>query len=96
MKNGWIYIMTNKPYGTLYTGVTSDLAERITQHRDGLGSEFCRKHGLTRLVYVEPHGRVDEAIVREKAIKAWKRAWKIELIVRDNPRWEDLYDRLNW
>jgi putative endonuclease len=95
MKQGWVYIMTNAPAGTLYTGVTSNLAARITQHRSGEGSSFCKKYGLTRLVYAEQHGRIDEALAREKAMKAWKRAWKIELIEAHNPGWDDLFDTLN-
>ncbi len=87
--------MTNAPFGTLYIGVTSDLARRVGQHRTGEGSEFCRKYGLTRLVYCEPHDRVEDAIAREKAMKAWKRRWKIELIEKANPGWDDLYDRIN-
>lgn len=80
MKGGWVYIMTNAAHGTLYIGVTADLAARVTQHRNGTGSEFCRKHGLTRLVYAEPHDRIEDAIVREKAMKAWHRQWKLRLI----------------
>ena len=95
MKPGWVYIMTNAPHGTLYTGVTADLAARITQHREGQGSVFCKKHGLDRLVYVEPHARIDEAIAREKAIKAWQRKWKIALIVTQNPEWDDLFERIH-
>jgi putative endonuclease len=95
MKEGWIYIMTNKRHGTLYIGVTSDIAARIVQHRTGTGSDFCRKYGLDRLVYIEPHDRIDEAIAREKALKAWKRAWKIQLIEEANPNWEDLFDQIN-
>ena len=95
MRNGWVYIMTNAPHGTLYIGVTADLAARVHQHRTGKGSAFCRKHGLHRLVYIEPHARIDEAIAREKALKAWKRRWKIDLIVKANPLWEDLFDTIN-
>ncbi len=91
---GWVYIMTNGPHGTLYIGVTSDLAKRVWQHREGTGSEFCRKHGLTRLVYAEPYDRIHDAIVREKAMKKWKRAWKLSLICRDNPNWDDLSEHL--
>ena len=87
MKGGWVYIMSNGPHGTLYVGVTSDLAARITAHRDGRGSEFCRRYGLTRLVYVEHHATIAEAIVREKAMKRWKRQWKLKLIRRQNPDW---------
>ena len=92
---GWVYIMTNKPHGTLYTGVTANLTARIHQHRQGTGSEFCRKWGLTRLVYVERHERIEDAIVREKRIKRWKRAWRLRLIRELNPRWEDLFERIN-
>ena len=95
MKAGWIYIMTNKHHGTLYIGVTSDLAARIHQHRSGTGSAFCQKYGLSRLVYIEAHDRIDEAIVREKSLKAWKRAWKIQLIEEANPNWDDLFDQIN-
>ena len=94
MKCGWVYIMSNGAHGTLYTGVTSDLARRVQQHRDGDGSEFCRKHGLTRLVYAEPYDRIEDAIVREKRIKEWQRQWKLRLIRAQNPDWRDLYDDL--
>ena len=86
MKGGWVYIMTNAPYGTLYIGVTSNLAARVVQHRTGKGSRFCRKYGLTRLVYCEPYGSIDEAIAREKAVKAWQRRWKTRLTSTD-PAW---------
>jgi putative endonuclease len=91
MKGGWVYIMTNAPHGTLYTGVTADLPARITAHREGRGSEFCRKHGLTRLVYTEEYPAIEEAIAREKAMKRWKRQWKLKLIRAQNPGWDDLY-----
>lgn len=95
MKTGWIYILTNAPYGTLYIGVTSDLAARVAQHRSGGGSDFCRRYGLTRLVYCGQHPRIDDAIGREKAMKAWKRKWKIALIEGANPEWRDLFDLVN-
>ena len=95
MKPGWVYIMTNAPYGTLYVGVTANLAARILQHRGGKGSAFCRKYALTRLVYVEPYPRIDEAIAREKAMKEWHRRWKTKLIEAANPAWEDLFEKLN-
>jgi len=91
-KGGWVYIMTNGAHGTLYIGVTADLPARITQHREGRGSEFCRQHGLTRLVYAEPHGEILDAIIREKAMKKWKRQWKLRLIRQHNPDWRDLYE----
>ena len=91
---GWVYIMANKRDGVLYIGVTADLPARIGQHRDGKGSAFCRRYGLDRLVYAERHDDIVRAIAREKAMKAWKRMWKIELIEQLNPDWSDLYDRL--
>jgi putative endonuclease len=91
-KGGWVYIMTNGPHGTLYIGVTANLAARITQHREGKGSDFCREHGLILLVYAEPHGDIRDAIAREKAMKKWKRQWKLRLIRAQNPEWRDLYD----
>jgi putative endonuclease len=90
----WVYIMTNKANGTLYIGVTTDLPFRVAQHRNGTGSAFCRRYNLDKLVYAEEHGTVIEAIAREKAMKAWKRDWKIELIEKSNPAWRDLWDDL--
>ncbi|QNO27618.1 GIY-YIG nuclease family protein [Sphingopyxis sp. OPL5] len=89
-KRGWVYIMTNKPAGVLYIGVTADLPARIYQHKTGQGSAFCRKYGLTRLVLVEEFSTIGEAIAREKAMKAWQRQWKIELIEASNADWSDL------
>ena len=91
---GWVYIMTNKRDGVLYIGVTSDIALRVEQHRSGKGAAFVRKYGLKRLVYAERYDRIEDAIAREKAMKAWKRAWKVELIETVNPDWEDYYVRL--
>lgn len=79
----------------LYTGVTADLAQRVVLHRQGKGSAYCRKYNLVRLVMVEPYPAILEAIAREKAIKEWKREWKVELIERMNPGWDDLFDRIN-
>ena len=90
--SAWVYIMSNRKDGVLYIGVTADLARRIVQHREGKGSAFCRRYGLTRLVYAEEHDSIEDAIAREKAMKAWKRAWKIELIEGVNPGWDDLFD----
>jgi putative endonuclease len=89
---GWTYIVTNKPHGELYIGVTSNLAARILQHRQGTGSAFCRRYGLKQLVLAERHDSIISAIAREKALKAWQRAWKIELIERSNPDWLDLFE----
>ncbi len=91
---GWVYILTNKPNGTLYTGVTAELAERITAHRNGRGSEFVRRYRLYRLVYVERHDRIEDAIQREAIIKSWPRAWKVRLITEINPDWTDLYEQI--
>jgi putative endonuclease len=94
MSGGWAYIVTNKPDGTLYTGVTSDLRRRAWEHREGLVDGFSKRHGLKRLVYVERHDDIREAIRREKAIKTWRRAWKVRLIRSVNPDWNDLYETL--
>ena len=89
--SAWVYIMSNRRDGVLYIGVTADLSRRIVQHREGKGSAFCRRYGLTRLVYAEEHDSIEDAIAREKAMKAWKRAWKIELVEGVNPEWDDLF-----
>ena len=90
--DAWIavYMMTDHYRGTLYTGVTGQFFTRITQHREGAGG-FTQQHGLTRLVWYEVHDLMTEAIQRETSIKRWPRQWKINLIERDNPRWDDLY-----
>jgi putative endonuclease len=94
MKGGWTYIMTNKPHGILYTGVAADTVTRVAQHREGAGSSFCRRYNLTRLVHAEPYPTIDEAIAREKAIKEWKRLWKLRLIQEANPEWRDLWETI--
>jgi len=88
-------MMSDRYRGGIYTGVTADLARRANDHREGRGSEFVRKYGFNRLVYMEWHDSVEDAIRREKAIKKWRRAWKIELIESMNRDWNDLYDQLN-
>ena len=95
MRGGWVHVMTNKPFGTLYIGVTSDIAARVWQHRNGQGSIFCKKHRLSRLVYAEEYPTIGEAIAREKAMKAWKRNWKLRQIIEANPDWDDLFEKLN-
>ena len=92
-RGGWTYIMTNKPGGVLYVGVTADLAARVYQHRQGRGSDFCKRYNLTRLVHAEEHATIDEAIAGEKALKAWSRAWKLRLIEEVNPEWRDLFEQ---
>jgi putative endonuclease len=94
MRAGWVYIMTNKPNGTLYVGVTSNLPRRVFEHRDGLAEGFTKRYGLKRLVYVERHEDIREAIQREHNIKHWPRAWKVRLILAMNPHWDDLGETL--
>ncbi len=77
--------MTNRPSGTLYVGVTSDIRRHVSEHKEGLADGFTRKYGLHRLVYTEQHGDILSAIQREKNIKHWPRGWKVRLIGRDNP-----------
>ena len=91
---GWVYIMTNRPNGILYVGVTSDLARRAYEHREGAVEGFTKKYGLKRLVYMEPHDEITAAIQREKNMKHWPRAWKVRLIIAFNPNWDDLYEKL--
>jgi len=86
-----LYILASRPNGTLYTGVTSDLLKRVWEHRSGLGEGFTKRYRVHRLVYFEVHEHIDEAIRREKQIKKWNRAWKVELIEGSNPRWRDLW-----
>ncbi len=89
MKQYYVYIMTNQS-GTLYTGVTNDLARRIYEHKQGKGSQFTSKYRITQLLYFEETRDVHAALAREKQIKGWTRAKKLELIGTDNPKWDDL------
>jgi len=86
----WVYILASRRNGTLYIGVTNSLRTRLEQHRAGLGSEFVKKYGVHRLVYVEEFVSPQDAIAREKQLKNWRRDWKIQLIEADNPEWDDL------
>lgn len=90
----YVYILASRPNGVLYVGITNDLARRIYEHREGLAEGFTKRFQVKRLVYIEAHDDVREAIAREKRIKRWKRSWKIELIERTNPNWDDLYERV--
>jgi putative endonuclease len=92
MKQPCVYILASRRNGTLYVGVTSDLARRAWEHRVGELEGFTKYYGVHRLVYAEFHASMTDAILREKRMKRWCRAWKIELIERDNPTWRDLYD----
>ncbi|TDQ81980.1 putative endonuclease [Dongia mobilis] len=89
-----VYIMTDGPNGTLYVGVTTDLARRVSQHRAGEIVGFTKRYDLKQLVYFEPHEDINAAIHREKRLKKWPRAWKVRLITRENPEWRDLYHDL--
>jgi len=90
-----VYIMASRRNGTLYVGVTNDIARRAFEHRNGVGAAFTRKYGVTRLVWYERYADVNEAIAREKQLKKWERAWKLEIIEAMNPDWNDLYETLN-
>lgn len=92
MKTPCIYILTNKPKGTLYIGVTSNLPTRIYQHKNGFVDSFSKKYNLHMLVYYELHENMYSAITREKRLKKWNRDWKIQLIEKLNSTWRDLYN----
>ena len=94
MKPGYVYIVANRKNGTIYTGVTSDLAGRVHQHREGLVPGFTKKYRCKRLVWFEAHEDLQQARHRELQIKEWKRAWKIKLIEERNLDWDDLYPTL--
>ena len=89
-----VYILASKRNGTLYTGVTSDLVQRVWQHREGILGGFTKKYGVKRLVYYEVYGDAENAIAGEKRIKKWRRAWKVRMIEKGNPEWKDLYDEI--
>ncbi len=94
MSGGWVYIMTNHPDGTLYIGVTNELARRAWEHRTGTGQGFTRRYYLKRLVWFEHHEEITAAIQRETSLKRWPRAWKVALITKENPEWNDLYEQI--
>ena len=94
MRTPCVYILASKPNGTLYIGVTSDLIQRVWQHKNDFVEGFTKRYGVHSLVWHEVHGSMESAITREKALKKWRRAWKIELIEEDNPKWLDLYNEI--
>ncbi|MDT8376630.1 MAG: GIY-YIG nuclease family protein [Mariprofundaceae bacterium] len=94
MKQPCAYLLSNRRNGTLYAGVTSNLPRRVWEHRNHLVDGFTKRYGVTCLVWYEQHESMASAIAREKTIKSWKRAWKIELIETENPEWLDLYETL--
>ena len=96
MKAPCVYILANNPNGTLYIGVTSNLVQRVWQHKNDLVEGFTKRYGVHRLVWYEAHENMESAIAREKMLKRWKRAWKIRLIQEANPKWSDLYDEGIW
>ncbi len=89
-----VYILASQRNGTLYTGVTSDLVKRIWEHKNDLTEGFFKRYGVHLLVYFELHSNIQAAITREKQIKKWNRAWKIKLIEKVNPEWQDLWDEI--
>jgi putative endonuclease len=90
-----VYILASDRNRTLYVGVTSDIAARIWAHREDAAEGFTKRYGVHRLVYIEFHDTMSAAITREKQIKKWRRAWKLELIERGNPQWHDLYEDIS-
>ena len=94
MKPPCVYLLASRKNGTLYTGVTSNLVQRIWQHKNDQADGFTKKYGVHMLVWYELHEAMESAIAREKAIKEWKRAWKLELTEATNPQWLDLYDEI--
>ena len=91
MKLPCVYILASKRNGTLYVGVTSNLVQRVWQHKNDLAEGFTKRYGVHTLVWYEVHDSMESAISREKAIKEWKRAWKLKLIEKGNWDWRDLY-----
>jgi len=94
MKVPTVYIMTNKPYGTLYIGVTSDLIQRVWQHKNKVIKGFTNKYNLNKLIWYEVHETMESAIKKEKLMKYWYREWKINVIEEMNKEWVDLYDSI--
>jgi putative endonuclease len=94
MKNFYVYILCSNRNGTFYTGVTSDLVKRIYEHKNNLVEGFTKKYNVHSLVWYETHESAESAIIREKRIKKWKRAWKLKLIEQTNPKWIDLYENI--
>ncbi len=94
MKSPCVYILASRYHGTLYVGVTSDLVKRVWEHKSDAVDGFTKRYGVHDLVWYEQHGSTHEAIAREKAIKEWKRVWKIDLIEKTNPQWRDLYSEI--
>ena len=92
MKSYFVYILASQRNGTLYIGVTSNIAKRIYEHKNDIAEGFTKKYKVHRLVYIEETTDVNAAILREKQLKQWKRNWKLRLIEENNPEWKDLYE----
>ena len=90
----YVYMLASERYGTLYTGMTSDLVKRVWQHRQEFVDGFTKQYGVKKLVWFEVHTNPISAIASEKQIKKWNRTWKIELIQKQNPRWDELFDAI--
>jgi putative endonuclease len=93
-RQAFVYLLASRRNGTLYVGVTSNLVKRCWEHRNHLASGFTQRHGVRQLVYYESHDSMQPAILREKQIKGWNRAWKLRLIEKFNPDWSDLWDQI--
>ncbi|MFQ6703031.1 MAG: GIY-YIG nuclease family protein [Alphaproteobacteria bacterium] len=89
---GYVYILTNKPMGTLYIGSTTDLVGRIWQHKNKAIPGFTSKYNIDKLVYYEWHDSLNNMVLRERQLKKWNRNWKYRLIIQKNPDWNDLYN----
>jgi len=94
MKEYYVYILASKRNGTLYVGMTKDLAKRAVRHKDRRANQFAAKYDVHKLVYYEKHKSLEETIKREKQLKKWNRRWKIRLIEKSNPTWEDLFSEI--
>ena len=90
----YVYILASRVGGTLYIGVTSDLVRRVYEHKEKAVKGFTNRYGVSRLVYFEPFGEVEAAILREKQLKKWRRGWKVQLVEQKNPNWDDLYPKI--
>ena len=95
MEGYYVYILASGRNGTLYVGVTNDIARRIAEHRAGVADGFTKKYRVGTLVHIERYAEIQEAKARERAMKKWRRAWKLELIENGNPTWTDLYEQIN-
>lgn len=90
----WVYSLASKKNGTLYIGMTDDIAKRVWEHKKNLRKGFTDRYGVKRLVWIERHETRESAFARERAMKKWRRAWKIDIIEKDNPNWDDLFETI--